>query len=416
MTAKSKICKFLFLHPETWEEELLAMGIRVRREDSLAIFNYDMLMPEVTIDFSNPIVQEARGIIIDVDTLTVKCWPFRKFGNWQESYADEIDWKNVKVTGKMDGSIIKLWHDDKKGWRFSTNAAITPEKEFPSLIQKALMAALEKSKMTPQAFYEQLNPDETYIFELTAPNNQVVIHYDQTKFWHIGTRNNVTGQETDVWEKSLTGIDVPPLFLFSSGDAIDLSACVQKANSLNKDREDVKYEGFVVVDGNFNRIKVKTPEYIAYHKMATRHLSKQTALMMILESPEKIPDLLKKIPAIRAPFQFYLWQWQELICQTQDYMDYARNLYEEFGHDRKALSSQIHDHPLSFFAFQGLQSESIQAENLLRKALPAKILKLMDDYEPFALSFQKRLNGKEKQEIQKPKEMEEDSFLKDRSI
>jgi hypothetical protein len=41
---------------------------------------------KIPTDYTDPIVQEARGIIIDITNGDVVCWPFRKFGNWQESW------------------------------------------------------------------------------------------------------------------------------------------------------------------------------------------------------------------------------------------------------------------------------------------------------------------------------------------
>lgn len=86
------------------------MGIGIKEESPYAIFNY-----AIGCDFSNPIVQEARGIIIDLENLDVVCWPFRKFGNYNESYADKIDWSTARVQEKIDGSIIKLWWDRTRG-------------------------------------------------------------------------------------------------------------------------------------------------------------------------------------------------------------------------------------------------------------------------------------------------------------
>ena len=101
MNANSVICKYIFDHPNDWYESLHKdYGIRIKKEDSLAIFSYN-----VECDFKNPIVQEARGIIIDYEKIEVVCWPFRKFGNYTESYADKIDWNMMlwlRVTGTQD--------------------------------------------------------------------------------------------------------------------------------------------------------------------------------------------------------------------------------------------------------------------------------------------------------------------------
>lgn len=85
------------------------LGVNIREEYPFVIFNYG-----IECDFSNPIVQEARGIIIDLENLDVVCWPFRKFGNYNESYADNIDWPTARVQEKIDGSIVKLWWNKVK--------------------------------------------------------------------------------------------------------------------------------------------------------------------------------------------------------------------------------------------------------------------------------------------------------------
>lgn len=105
----SYICRFISEH-ENWRELLDEMGIGIKEEYPFAIFNYT-----IGCDFSSPIVQEARGIIIDLENLDVACWPFRKFGNYNESYADKIDWATAMVQEKVDGSIVKLWWNRMRG-------------------------------------------------------------------------------------------------------------------------------------------------------------------------------------------------------------------------------------------------------------------------------------------------------------
>ena len=70
-------------------------------------------------------IRELGGIIIDCERCEVVCWPFRKFGNHNEGYADTIDWSTARVQEKVDGSIVKLWYDEANGkWQFSTNGCI----------------------------------------------------------------------------------------------------------------------------------------------------------------------------------------------------------------------------------------------------------------------------------------------------
>lgn len=90
MNKNSKICCFIKENPQ-WREILKnEYGITIKEEYPYAIFNYG-----INSDFSIPIVQEARGIIINIENLEVACFPFRKFGNYNESYADKIDWNRA---------------------------------------------------------------------------------------------------------------------------------------------------------------------------------------------------------------------------------------------------------------------------------------------------------------------------------
>ena len=114
-------CEFLCTHPADWEARLKSPPylLTIKREGKLAIFNYDLTAEEKDLsegttyhcDFRLPEVQEARGIILDTEYNQVVCWPFRKFANFGESYADEIDWSTARVEEKLDGSIVKLWYD-----------------------------------------------------------------------------------------------------------------------------------------------------------------------------------------------------------------------------------------------------------------------------------------------------------------
>jgi len=136
----SKICCFISEY-EDWRGILKEeYGISIKEDFPYAIFNYG-----VESDFSNPIVQEARGIIINTETLEVVCWSFRKFGNYNESYADKIDWNTARVQDKVDGSIIKMWWNPiTDEWRFSTNSTLNAKEAIANgLTQKTFLDVIK---------------------------------------------------------------------------------------------------------------------------------------------------------------------------------------------------------------------------------------------------------------------------------
>jgi len=58
---------------------------------------------QIDSDFNNEIVRECRGLIIHKNFNPV-CVPFYKFGNYGESYADNIDEKHICLYNR----VIKL--------------------------------------------------------------------------------------------------------------------------------------------------------------------------------------------------------------------------------------------------------------------------------------------------------------------
>ena len=104
MNEKSLIAQFINHHPNDWKELLESKNIKIKYapNDYRAIFNYG-----IECDFSDPIVQEARGIIINIDTLEVVCWPFRKFGNYGVFHR-KISYRVVRNSAIMKKSYKAL--------------------------------------------------------------------------------------------------------------------------------------------------------------------------------------------------------------------------------------------------------------------------------------------------------------------
>ncbi|MDR0232202.1 MAG: hypothetical protein LBI82_08805 [Dysgonamonadaceae bacterium] len=197
-----------------WEEQLSKepYSIRIKRADGFIIFFY-----RADSDFHIDVVKECRGIILDeTDDYKPVCVPFFKFGNYGESYADDIDWSTARVIEKMDGSLIKLWcHKDI--WHVSTNNTIDAESARTDNDEDTFMNVFQRAWMCTGKQFSELNPDYTYMFELVSPQTRVVIPYTETKLYHTGTRDINTLQEllVDI------GIEKPKEFSIST-----IEACV----------------------------------------------------------------------------------------------------------------------------------------------------------------------------------------------
>ena len=151
---KPKILEYIKNNPDNWEQKLNEMAIRTNHNGDLVCFKYD-----IQADFSDPLVCEARGIIIDITEQRVVCWPFDKFFNVQEQYAADIDWQSARVLEKIDGSMIKLfWY--KGAWHFATSSTCDAKdasvQGYKDLTYADVIARAENIKDIP---FDQLNRD-----------------------------------------------------------------------------------------------------------------------------------------------------------------------------------------------------------------------------------------------------------------
>ena len=230
--------------------------INIKEKDGYVLLKYDQIFS----NFSNEIVRECRGAIfrknLDGRWICVSRG-FDKFGNFEESYAPKIDWESAIVMEKVDGSLIRCFWDNGK-WHIATNGQIDAfetviddrEWTFGQLVYKALGGEYRFNKLTML-----LDSNFTYMFELVSPMTQVIIPYPETKLYYLGARDMVTMRENKFKDYEVIkafGISIPKHYSIHN-----ITECIEEVNKMTKDEE-----GFVVVDKNYNRIKVKSPEYL----------------------------------------------------------------------------------------------------------------------------------------------------------
>lgn len=356
MNENSVLCRFIEKHPDDWENILSRppYSIRTTHSGPLCIFKYNMY----SSDFTLKEVQEARGIIINTDTLETVCFPFRKFGNYGEPYADKIDWSTARVTEKIDGSIIKVWYNKlTEAWQISTDSVIdAAEAELTDYItgSKTNFKELFLKAADGKLDYSRLSKDKTYIFELISPINTIVIKYTEHDIYHIGTRHNKTGQETveDI------GIKHPKSYALTS-----LDECIAFAESLKTDKEydtselaGVSFEGVVVNDAHFNRIKVKSFKYVLAHSKACNHISKQDIIRLILNGEAE--ETAAYFPALRPKIEHYLNGFNRLTEIYSSAEKEAKRLFEECDRNRGLFAAEWKKQNGEHYGFRAIEGVS----------------------------------------------------------
>jgi hypothetical protein len=357
---------------DNWEELLYDKCVQVKHKGDLAIFNYNLnLGIELgkEIDFTDPIVKVCRGTILDLKNMKVVCFPFNKFGNYTEYYADDIDWSTARVQQKVDGSIVKLyWYDGE--WRWATNSMIdASDAGTQSVIHKDYLSLIRSAVNYHEIPFDDLNKDFTFIFELVSPENRVVIKYNKTMLWHIGTRSNISGKEYN----SNIGIIKPKEYPLNS-----LDDCIKAVEELNT-TDICEYEGFVVVDNNYNRVKIKSMQYLTIHRMlGNGNLTKKRMIELIIAN-ENLDALCKDFPSQSAVIYWYKYQMARLELDLSEYLIYITNLWEEIEHDRKAFANTIKADRLSSFGFKWLKNQQT-AQEMIDNLKSCQLEKFIEDY------------------------------------
>lgn len=365
----SLIINYIMDHPHSWIEDFKNMDIKVHYDGSLAIFNYG-----IGANFHNPIVQEARGIIIDMTSYTVVCWPFRKFGNHIESYADKIDWNSAQVQEKIDGSIVKLyWYNNQ--WNWATNGVINAANANVSNTNMSFLDLIQKTVNYNNIDFQSLLPAYTYIFELVSPYNKIVIDYKKPMLYHLGTRSNLNGRELNVDIR----IQKPALYPIHTFE--DALAAAEKLNIADKD---VEHEGFVVVDKDWHRVKIKSPAYLAMHHAWNNNnylIDKNSTIKFIVDGFwDNILHSYKDSHPYMAQVYFYAYQIQALKWEVTRYIKYVRLLYEEYSHERKAVALQIKNDRLSYFGFKAI-GNNLTANDIIASMQGPQLAKYIPDFE-----------------------------------
>ena len=280
---------FCSMH-DNWEELLTQepYNLKISEDGPYVMFKYNQL----SSDFTNPIVQEARGIIFRKGQWeNPVCWAFNKFGNYGEEWVPEINWETAFVSEKIDGSLIKVWWDGD--WKISTNGTIDAFKaelgdirmpNFGEYFIRALADYYDRIETVYDAFHfltHALDEDKTYMFELVGPYNRVVVPYDEMDIYFLGARNKLTGEEFNcssimAGALGMGGFKRPAQYSLSS-----LSDCLKAAELKSWDDE-----GFVVCDAQFNRVKIKSPAYVMAHYARNNNVINRKHLIQIILSGE----------------------------------------------------------------------------------------------------------------------------------
>ena len=282
-----KTIEFIKEH-NNWKELLTKKPycLTIKEDDNYALLKYS----QIESDFNEQIVKECRGLIIDKNTLEPVALSFYKFFNVQEPLADEIDWSSAKVQEKVDGSKILVWFNKyKKQWQVSTSGVLDAHNanvnDFGTTYYSLFEKAFELQGTSLNTMFKGLHEHFCYTFELVSPESRIVVPYNKTEVYWIGLRR--TNDATFDNFKEVNPDDMGESFLKTyckrpkEYNLSNLQDCLVATENMGFDEE-----GFVVVDANWNRVKIKSPAYVACHHLKENGNVNRKRVLEIVEANE----------------------------------------------------------------------------------------------------------------------------------
>lgn len=307
------------------------------------LFKYN----QYSSDMSDIICQESRGIILEIVGNNVKllCHSFDKFFNYGEPQGAKtlelFDFNHCTWQEKRDGSLLRIWYYKDK-WRISTSGTIDANKatiDIPSCKYKSFGDMFRSIFTTYDEDLDVLDYTYTYSFEMTSPDNKIVVDYEDSELTLIGIRDNQLNKELDPYiANPFTNIKCANRFKFSN-----------LANALENINSKHNFEGLVLCDDNYRRVKIKTDEYLALAKITDETSSDRGILRLILE--DKVDDVQTRLPQVRK-------RVDKIQSFIRDEIENIFTLYQQidFTKDRKDIAFQLKGNPYSKFVFKRLDN------------------------------------------------------------
>lgn len=320
-----------FLRVESIEELTEQFAIKARRHvdyPNLVLFKYDM----IDSPMGKKIVQESRGVILNEDmNWDVVSRGFDKFFNHGEGKAAEIDWSTAVAQEKLDGSFIQLYFYDKQ-WHVGTSGtpdAVTPVHDTETTFKELFWDTFRKQGM------ELPHPNfagTTFIFELMSPYNRIVVRHPKPLIVLIGVRQVYGNFIEDTPERNGRMLHWPYVHHIRLRSFEDITKTFETMDPLQQ-------EGYVVVDAQFNRVKVKHPGYVALHHLKGSFSRRRVA--EIVAHTGKIDEILSAFPEWTDILHQAKENWDALVAELEQAYEEIKDIEDQKEFAIKAQGTQL---------------------------------------------------------------------------
>lgn len=350
-----------FLRTNTFDQLAAAHGVYATfsKDERKVTLNYDQIEAKET----DPLARQCRGLILAKvgherfagkdapagDTIVV-ARPFDRFFNHGQHDADATKYfgkTGTRVFEKLDGTLCIVYYDRFQG-RWHVGTRNVPEADrpidgfgthtFSTLFELALK---EHLNVDLQRLGAHLDRDRTYMFELTTPYNRIVVEYAKPQVHLLAIRERHTGKEWCPMEWRIEGLSVPHAPHHQIYTTSDLIHYVTSRPP--KEAEGVVVRATNHETGEFVRVKVKNPAYVALNGLRDSVANSPRRLMEVILLGRE-DDVFPMIPAdVAAIGEGYKRRYAAMV-KTYDalYAD-LRASADQTDNPRKALALAVQE-------------------------------------------------------------------------
>ena len=380
--SKLKVVRFINTHPN-WRAILSSSPYNLIIKDlgDCTLIKYNQLFS----DFKEPMVREARGIIIQKKGRKYRLVriAFTKFfcvgdPNAKRDLYKLAHRKQWFVEEKIDGSLITLaWWDNK--WHVSTSGNIDAYKAPLSFangdIQNfgKLFEYASKGKID----YKQLNKRFTYIFELVGLENKVVVPYEVEDIYYLGRRNNNTLLEVPYFKDNCAGVEDckrPKCRVvdISKNPKKIIKELQREVNSFTKDQE--HFEGYVISDSSLKtRVKMKSSKYLELSSQKGDGVFSARKILLMIKD-HKDDDVLSSFPEYKPQFDDIRNKLSNWMIELKNDIDEMKSLKFE---SRKDLAMWAKEKSFSSILFAAYNTENSDMDWIEKEVYKIKIDNLL---------------------------------------
>lgn len=317
--------------------------------------------------FDENIVKECRGLILDEsDNWKIISHPYTKFSS--EIGNDVFDKKNIdlqkyKVYEKHDGSLAVLYFYNGQ-WNVSSSSVpdgnvIMCKRVNPTKFCDVFWKIFNNKKYElPQI------QSTTYIFELILKDHQIGVHHQHDDLILHGARDLLTGQEICIDTLHINWKKTTPLQL--------------NKNQMLQMLKQPNFEGFVLVDLNFNRIKIKSQLYLDETKLYPMCVSiKIGSSYKFLLNHVNLTDFKKRCPELKHNIDFMMNKIKQLREQIKK--NYIQN-YQKLSNNEFHETVKNEKYKIFYYQIKMQEKEKKNIEIDFNKLKTEQFVKFLEDF------------------------------------